>query len=305
MDNPFDFQELREYAFGIVDAAMVEQLPEGLFAEPLVSRRLMQCAHLMPALIDLRRTPIARQKVLLDCLKDSYGNGEAPVVSLFLKSDSSVMEIVRHWNAMQIAEPQRGRKLWLRLHDPRVLHQMLRILDPMQRRNLFGSSQAFIYWVGGEWVTAVRQPSSSLDSHVHKNGGVATYAGPAKWNWSRIEWIGLVNRAMLGAGIVQAAALTTQGALAEQLIERAVRQYALFEAADLVEFAIRGLQTHPAFDKHCEVAHAIRPDAASAGDSNLADRFALIDNQVWSSLRQPINSSGDSHDDCSNQVRIL
>ena len=305
MTIPFNVQSLRECAFGIVDAAMVEQLPNGVKSEPLVPRKLTQSAHLMPTLIDLRRTPIDRLNLLLDCLNEACENGEAPTVALFVKTDSSATEIVRHWNAMQIAEPQRGRKLWLRLHDPRVLHQVLRVLGPMQRPKLFGSSQMFIYWVGGDWVTAIRQPSPAPGDQVHEIGAVAPYAGPARWDWNRIEQIGLVNRALLGVGIREAAALTSRGALAEKLIERGAGLHHLFEPADLVEFAVRGLQTHPDFDEHREVARAIKPDAASSGDSTLADRFALINEQVWSSLRQPINLSGDCHNDCRNKVRIL
>jgi hypothetical protein len=302
MNKTFNFQELREYAYGIVDAAMVEQLPEGFFAEPLVPKRLTQSAHLMPTLVDLRRTPIDRLNALLNCLNKASENNEPPAIALFIKSDSSATEIRRYWNAMQLAQPRLSRPVWLRLHDPRVLHQMFRVLDPNQRRKLFGLSQEFTYWICGEWVTAVRQPCSALGNHLSKNSEVNPYAGPAKWNWGRIERIGLVNRAMLAAGLSKAAALTTHGALAEQLIERAVGQYALFEPADLVEFAIRGLQAHPAFDKHRAVAYAIRPAAASAGDSSLADRFALIDEQVWSSLRQPINPLGDSQHECGNKM---
>ena len=305
MTIPFDFQALRECAFGVVDAAMVEQLPDRLYSAPLIPKRLTQSAHLMPTLIDLRRTPADRLNVLLDYLTESCGSGEQPAVALFIKTESSEAEVARHWNAMQIAEPPRGRKLWLRLHDPRVLHQLLRVLDPMQRRELFGPSQEFIYWVGGQWVTASRELSPVPNNSDLKNDVAAPYAGPAKWNWNRIERIGLVNRALLGAQISNAGALTGRGALAEQLIERAAVQYALFEPADLVEFATRGLQTNPGFDEHREVVRAIRPDIASANDSSLADRLALIDEQVWSSLRQPINPSGDKHDDHSNEVRVL
>lgn len=297
-----DFEVLREYAFGIVDAAMVERLPEGLSAVPLVPKRLTQSAHLMPALIDLRRTPGAQQDVLFERLKTCDGNGQSPVVPLFIKSEGSVPEIMRHWNAMQFVELQHGRKQWLRLHDPRVLHQMLRVLNPMECRKLFGLSQALTYWVGEQWVTAVRPPSPVPGNQVHQNGQVAPYAGAARWNWSRIERIGLVNRALLLAGISEPAALTSQGALAEQLIDRAAGRHALFELPDLVEFAVRGLQIHPAFDEHREVADAIRPDAASASDSTLADRLTLIDEQIWNSMRQPPNLTGDSHDDYGSKM---
>lgn len=283
----------RKCAFGVVDAAMLKSLPDGLHTEPLVPNQLTQSRHLMPALIDLRRIPIERLNVLLDDLEESYGRGEPPSIALFIVSESGVTEIARHWNAMQIAEPQRGRKLWLRLHDPRVLHQMLRVLDPMQRRKLFGSVKEFIYCVGGQWVAAACQPNSISSSQVLKNGFVEPYAGPAKWNWDRIERIGLINRALLGAGVREGAVLTSKAVLAEQLIGRAVMRHSLSRPADLIEFAVRGLQTNPAFDEHPDVAFAITPNANSVEESSLADRFALIDEHVWSSLREPIDSSGD------------
>jgi len=305
MDSSFDFQELREYAFGIVDAGMVKQLPEGVFAQPLVPKRLTQSAHLMPTLIDLRCIPLVRLTVLLHSLTEACENGEPPAIALFIKSDSSAMEIARRWNAMQLAQPRLGRKVWLRLHDPRVLHQLLRILDPMQRPKLFGSSQAFIYWVGGGWVLATRALSPESCTQAHKNGEVLPYAGPARWDWSRIERIGAINRALLGAGINEASALISQGALAEKLIEHAVVRHELLELPDLIEFAIRGLQTNPVFDQHPEVARAIRPRGNTVGDSRLADRFALVDEQVWASLRHSINLPRESRDDFCNQVRVL
>lgn len=300
-----DFQTVRHCAFGIVDAAMVEHLPKKLCVEPLVPKRLTQSKHLMPALIDLRRTPADRLSVLFDGLAESCGRGESPSVALFIKTDCSAEEMARHWNAMQIAEPQRGRKLWLRMHDPRVLHQMLRVLEPQQRRKLFGLSQAIIYWVGGEWITVMQVRSPEPTSQDHKNGWVAPYAGPAMWDWSRIERICLVNRALLGAGINEASALTSHGALAEQLIERAGMRHALFELPDLIEFAVRGLQTNPAFDKHPDISRALKPKGATTEGSSLADRFALIDEHVWRSLRQLINLPGENHDDFGEQVRVL
>jgi hypothetical protein len=289
MNNPSDFPELREYAFGIVDAAMVEQLPEGLFAAPLVPKRLTQSGHLMPTLIDLRRTPIDRLNALLNCLNEASENGEPPAIALFIKSDSSATEIARHWNAMQLAQPRLSRTVWLRLHDPRVLHQLLRILDPMQRRKLFGKAKAFSYWIGSEWVTTEIDLNHQPNGQSIAHGAGELYAGPAKWDWARIERIGLVNRSLHGAGIREAATLTGASALAEQLMERAAGSYGLVDQADLVEFATRGLKTHPTFDEHPSVARLIKPDGRSAEQSSLYDRLALIEEHIWNALGQSNN----------------
>lgn len=305
MTISLELQIVRECAFGIVDAAMIEHLPHGLCIEPLVPKKLTQSAHLMPALIDLRRTPKESLNALLREIEELCVRGESPSVSLFIKTDSGITELAQHWNAMQVAEPQRGRKLWVRLHDPRVLHQILRLLNLTQRRTLFGRSHEFIYWVGGKWFAAAREVPSVLSHRTLENSGNVQYGGLQKWDWNRIERIGLVNRGLLGAQINDAATLTDQSALAEQLIERAVMQYKLSEPADLVEFAVRGMQTNPVFDECDNVARAIRPDPNLAEKSNLSDRFALIDTQIWNSLRQPINSSGNMQDDHTKKMRVL
>jgi hypothetical protein len=166
----------------------------------------------MPVLIDLNRSPSDRLDVLSGQIRDACENAEVPAIALFIKTKAGIREIARHWNAMQLAQPQPGRKLWLRLHDPRVLHQMLRVLDPMQRRKLFGLSQAFTYWISSKWVTAARESTQHCHQHSGAGDVVTPYAGPARWDWTRIELIGIVNRSLLAAGISEASALTRQGA---------------------------------------------------------------------------------------------
>jgi hypothetical protein len=290
MTETCDPSVLREYAFAIADAEGVEHLPDGLVVERLAPRILASSVHLMPTLIDLKRSPALQLDTLFDLIQDTWERGEAPPVALFIKTNVSATEMARHWNAMQLAQPRLGRKLWLRLHDPRVLHQMLRILKAKQRQKLFGLSLAFTYWVGREWVTEERDSDIPADYHIDANG-VQPYAGPLRWDWPRIERIGLVNRALHGAGIRHAAVLSSSGALAEQLMDRAAERHALVAHADLVEFAMRGLMIHTTFDEHPAVARVIRPDATSAEQSSLSDRLALIDEDVWYELRQPEKQS--------------
>jgi len=288
MNEPFlNSEELRHYAFAVADAGMAEHLPDGLITERLVPNNLEPSAHLMPVLIDLNRSPSDRLDALSVQIRDACENAEVPSVALFIKTKAGIREIARHWNAMQLAQPQPGRKLWLRLHDPRVLHQMLRILDPMQRRRLFGLSLGLTYWIDGAWLTAERDADFQAYGHASPNDGVKPYAGPARWNWPRIERIGLVNRALHGAGIWQAAMLSISGALAEQLMDRAAERHGLVAQPDLIEFATRGLMTHIAFDDHPAVARVLKPDATSTEPSSLADRLALIQEYVWNELRQP------------------
>lgn len=270
----FDHQLLGRHAFGVVDAASLEDLPEGIASEAMVPAILAASAHLMPRLIAFRTEPDAHWEPLLACQYDAHQNDLPPPLALLVRTETSADEFTDRWNALQLAAPGPGRRSWLRLHDPRVLHQLLRMLTPPQRRYLFGSAQAFTYWVGGEWTT------------VEADTGIAAYAPPASWDWLRVERIGAVNRALQRAGVGGADMLSRQGAVAEQLIERAQTRHGLTEQDDLVEFAARGLMAGQAFDQHPAIAAAIKPD--TDGDSTLADRFALIEEDLWSALRQPL-----------------
>ncbi|QOL49906.1 DUF4123 domain-containing protein [Massilia litorea] len=287
MNEPFNSQTVRQYAFAVADAGMAECLPDGLIVERLVPNHLGPSAHLMPILIDLNRSASYALDGISNQIRNACENAQAPCITLFIKTKASAREITRHWNSMQLVRPRPGHGLWLRLHDSRVLHQMLRILNPMQSRKMFGLSLAITYWIGGEWVTAERELHYPPGSQSSALGGAEPYAGQERWDWARIERIGLVNRALHHANIRAAAALTSAGALAEELMERAARRYGLIDNADLVEFAARGLRTNPTFDEHPTVARVIKQDAMSAEESSLSDRFALVEEQVWHALCKP------------------
>jgi hypothetical protein len=284
MSESIDPGVFREYVFAIADAESAEYLPEGLVTERLTPKILMSSAHLMPMLIDLKRSPAGTRDALFDLVRHRGENTEPPPVAQFIKTNVSAAEISRHWNVMQLAQPQPGRKQWLRLHDPRVLHQLLRILNPMQRKKLFGLSFTFTYWIGGEWVIAQRGCADRPQAQIGIDDGVQPYAGPARWDWPRIERIGLVNRALHRAGIRHAEMLLSLGALAEQLMDRAAKRHRLAAQNDLVEFATRGLMIHPAFDEHVEVAPLIKPANTLADQSNLSDRLSLVEDHVWNEL---------------------
>lgn len=276
MNGNFDHQLLQRHAFGLADATTLEELPEGIQTEALIPPVLAASAHLMPRLIDLRHLRNEQMNALLECLYCAHTEQRPPPVPLLVDTDLAPKQFARYWNAMQLAAPAPDRQAWLRLHDPRVLHQLLRILNAAQSRRLYGRSAAFTYWTGGEWLTAVAEDDP----------GAAV--GVARWDWARVERIGTINRALQGAGVLSAAALTRQGALAEQLIERAASRHGLASQGDMVEFAMRGLTTRFTFDEHPVVAGRIKPDAEE--DSTLSDRFALIDDSVWNELRQPLNT---------------
>jgi hypothetical protein len=108
----------------------------------------------------------------------------------------------------------------------------------------------------------------------------------ASWDWPRIERIGLVNRVLARAGVQSPSALNAQAARVEQLIAHAVAAHGLDHAADLVEFADRGLECVPTFDEHGPIKALLHAQAGD-DDSLLADRWALIPPEVWSEVAAP------------------
>lgn len=272
MNPSFDHQLLSRHAYGLVEPSMVEYLPEDIATISITPSELSASEHLMPRLLALRSLSENQQATLLSMLSDAQHYGEQPVVVMLLQTALSADEFVCHWNRLQMAMSGAGRKVWLRLHDSRVLHQILRILPPQQQRKLFDKVDSISYWLGDRWITA-NAKSTAGQSAV----GTPLYLN---WDWSRIEQIGTVNRALQAAGVRQATEISVKAELAEQLIARAKEKHGFTEQADLVEFAMRGLTTAVAFDEHPGILEAIRASIAH-GDASLCDRLALIDEKVW------------------------
>lgn len=277
MDKFLESLALRECAFGLIDPAIVNAVPNELTTQALVPERLWSSRHLMPILLNLKHLSVDGWTCFLSWFRDSSKYLQQPPVAFFVTTDITADEFARHWNVMQLAQPASTRKFWLRIHDPRVMHQLLRILTPAQRRRLFGRSQEFHYWLGRKWTTVSRD----LDEQFGHQPSI----GFAGWDWRRIERIGLVNRSLLRAEVGDASEMTTKAELVEQLIERAVKHHGLTEKADLVEFAARALLTNPNFDEHPAIVRAISMTANSTQEANLADHFSLIEEHVWEALR--------------------
>lgn len=271
--RPFDHRLLRDHAFGIVAPADMDRLPAGVATTILVPAALAASAHLMPGLVDLRALQQEHADALLEEIHRAHLSGVPPVLGLLVDTGLDADRFARHWNARQLVNPRAGAAAWLRLHDPRVLHQLLRMLGANQRAALFGPVRALRYWVAGAWIDA--------DAGQVVPGAEAL---PEPWDWGRIGRIGIINRALLAAG-VDGAHIDQHSLLAEQLIVRASRQHRIEQMADLVEFATRGLTFGAAFDSHPRVVAALAPAAGDA-DSSLADRLALLDDEVWDALRQ-------------------
>lgn len=275
--------------FAIVDQAMIDYLPEGINNEVLVPAGLEASMQLMPMLIDMRSLPPYQLDALFEVLERAEKFEEPPPVTLFVRAQLDHNKFAQYWNSMQLSGPRPDRQVWLRVHDPRVLHQLLHILPPMQREKVFGRCDAFTYWVGEEWCTVLVDAFRAPVEDGTTQRVVAPFPSAARWPWDRIELIGTINRALLNAGVTGAARLITKGALAEHLITRAIAKYGLVEKADLVEFATRGLTSGADFDDIPDIARVIRPDNLNA-DSTLTDRFAMLDKQIWAEHREVVET---------------
>ncbi|QOY95471.1 DUF4123 domain-containing protein [Massilia sp. UMI-21] len=278
MNKSLALTAVREYRFAVVDPVILNLLPEDIIAQILVPKCLSQSAHLMPGAVDLQQLSEDRLNALCTILQGACeGHLASSSVAIFVATLSDTHEFARRWNAVQLVRRYNKRNFWLRIHDSRVLHQLLRMLNPMQRRGLFGQAQRFHYWIGNSWTTALREAKSEAEGNLPS-------IGPIGWDWARIERIGIVNRALISAGIQDLRALESQAVLAEQLIERAVTRHRLSEQADLIEYATRGLLFDPLFDEHPAIASAIKLPPASEETTSLSDRLALIEDTVWASL---------------------
>lgn len=276
MDEFLELSNLQKFDFGLVDPIDVELIPQGLKPKVLVPKRLLTSEHLMPILLNLKQFSREQWQSFMSWLEGEYARSQATPVKFFITSDTNVDNFSHHWCLMQVVQTSSKGKSWFRIHDPRVMHQLLRILNPLQRKRLFGRSRTFHYRLDKTWISADRSERSELNS-------CGLLSESRNWDWSRIERIGILNRALLIAGCPLKS--TSLNILTEQLIERAMNNHGFSREADLVEFTARGLKTNLTYDEHPAVALAIKKKTESDESIDLTDSFALIDSHIWDALR--------------------
>lgn len=282
IENDFDYRILRSHAFGIIDPSTVDELPEGITGLIIVPTALKASAHLMPMLLDLRILTQEKQSILLEYFYDAHNSHKAPPIRLLIETEEAAGQLMRRWNRLQLVSPAPGMTSWLRLHDPRVLDQLFRILPAQQQLALLGRASALQYWVGDRWK---RFSASDIEMAKDNSTELGSYGAHSRWNWPRIEDIGIINRALETSKADNSNEIWQRSVLAERLIATARKSYALISTNDLVEFVARGLSTNPDFDKHPKIAVLINPADDTEDDSTLSDRLALIDESVWNELR--------------------
>lgn len=269
----FDHQILSRHTFGIVDPVELEGLPEGIKTFPLVPDLIPASAHLMPHLLDFRCMAQEHADYLLNRFAEADGRGDVPPISMLVKVDSTQEAFANRWNMLQLRETEAIGRAWIRLHDPRVLHQVLYILSPSQRRRMLGSADSFTYWLGDRWVEA-----------RHPRDGSAPARGDHSWDWERVARIGIVNRILAGAEITSADDIDRHLPMVELLLDRARLTWKLTSNADLVEFGLRGITIGERFDSHPDIEQAIRGSGFNA-EASLSDRLGLLPAHVWDQVR--------------------
>lgn len=281
-ENTFDYKILAKHSFALVDPNAVGELPEGVIGKPLVPDELASSTHLMPVLLNLRAMPEDTANALLTVLYEAHCHQENPIVKVLIETDADPDQFDRQWNSLQLVSLETGDKSWLRIHDPRVLHQLWRVLKPTQQLALLGKTRSISYWVAGEWVQI--RTSDEGRGNLDPLFG-SSHRGTSGWDWRRIEQIGIINRALELLDAQNPIVLHRRAEMAEDLIVRAKTLHGLSTNEDLVEFVFRGLSFHPLFDQYPALVKSIGRPKDPADDSTLADRLALIDETIWSELR--------------------
>lgn len=276
MEAAFDYRLLRDCQFCVVEPQAIDWLPD-LPATPLVPAVMGDSAHLMPRLVHLVDLTQRHAAALLESIDTAQLHKGAPPVMLFVKAACDPARFSRHWNQIQIHRTGPDSVSWLRAHDPRVLHQLLRILAPAQTAYLLGPASEVVYWLGGEWLHAANPLPMQYPS-----------VSNAAWDWGRVERIGLVNRAFARAGVFNAGQVSALSPRVESLLARATGAHGLRDDDDLVEFASRGIVSRPEFEQHPSVLAMIRGTGPD-DESTLADRFARVEPAVWADLSQAEN----------------
>ena len=164
--------------FGLILPELRAQLPEQINAYPLVPDGLEGDAHQMPALIVFNEcSPEA-----LDWLNAQMKRPDSFVCAAF-HTDATLDELIYIYNQRQVSVDDNDNQRWMRLHDPRVFVQLVRIASVEQQKELFGCIDAWWLNFDGKWtcLQVERQEKKELSSTAY---------------WEAIDRIGIVNRCL-------------------------------------------------------------------------------------------------------------
>lgn len=269
---------LSRYRFALFDPSQRSVVGDGLSYSLAPSWLSQASEHLLPRLLWLDDLTPPMRGLILDEFDAAANRGDGPLFCALLDGDVDPEALCRHLAKAQILDSydrsgHLGRQ-WLRLHDPRVFVQILRILAPEDWLGLFGPIERWSVCLQGQWVE-YRKPGQTVAAPLARH----------HWPRPRIADIGILNRTLRRLGFRDYDAILNHSGEIEAHIARARDTYALTEVEDLVEFATRALSVGGQFDKHPAVQALIR-DPGDGEDTRLPDRLARIDSSVWRSIEQ-------------------
>jgi Domain of unknown function (DUF4123) len=127
----------------LLDAARDPRLPSLIRRSRLDHRCLLRgrlprvLAAVAPYLVSLSPRSAFTTTVIEQGWGESWG--------LFLRSQSILPELARHFRELLLVKDERGRELFFRFYDPRVLRLYLPTCTPAELRTFFGPVDAFAF----------------------------------------------------------------------------------------------------------------------------------------------------------------
>lgn len=210
---------------------------------PLVPRGVDVQPHLMPALLALAELDRQARIGLIDAALRWQQDYRRPYFSACLVSEHSTERLAHHLGTTQLLSVRDGGRFLLRFTDPRVMTQLLGILDEAQLDALMGPVAQW-HWV--DPTGQRRQRLSSQDPHLPLRVR-ASQVGP-------LRRVGLVNgclQTLVRSGWPCADAVSLGRQLDDALVE-ATQAHGLRDEADRRLYAVQCVamqgrpEAHPA-----------------------------------------------------------
>ncbi|UEP27697.1 DUF4123 domain-containing protein [Burkholderia sp. B21-007] len=223
--------------FLLVEPTMLIHTPDlaALDMRPCTPRVLAHREELMPRLIDLGALDPQNRHIALECWREEVETERPPVVCAWLDTPASVDTLVEHIAHYLVGPGAHGQSVFWRYYDPRVLSLTLAVLEPAQRRALFGPVSAWQFaWAGYRWSIAV--PEAKAEPDDQPNG----WPRPDQWpRLNRSEVAEQVRQRLPALTVNQAAHLP---AAIDQALLHAVESHDATNTDALVEQVVPRLQ---------------------------------------------------------------
>ncbi|WP_175686762.1 DUF4123 domain-containing protein [Burkholderia anthina] len=177
----------------------------------------------------------------------SMAQGLGQRIGGWLASTAGADEVSGHWSTQVLQYDERGRLCALRFYDTRALGLIWPELTEQQQQALLGP---VMVWHALDACAKPRAYGRGVDSSRALSLTAA--------QWPAVRRHGLVNRAL--ALHAQAAGRQPSAAEVAAAVAAAARaeQYGLQDRDDLIAFIGHALDWHPQFDRHPEIAKALR-----------------------------------------------